>query len=143
VTTCQVRWIDIDAYKHVNNTVFLRYLEQARLELFGHVPAVAGQPPPTGPDAEPTDSFVIAELEATYKRPLLLRPKPVYVHSWTTHLGNSSFHLTHALVDDQHEYLVGVARMVCINRESTRPRPLRAHEREILERYRMDPTARR
>ncbi len=29
-----VRWGDLDAFNHVNNTLFLRYLEEARIELF-------------------------------------------------------------------------------------------------------------
>ena len=140
VTVCQIRWIDIDVYKHVNNTVFLRYLEQARLEMLGFVGGVYDGPSPST-DAEPTDGFVIAELEATYRRPLFFRPEPVYVHSWATHIGNTSYHLTHKLLDEQHEYLAAVARLVCINRESTRPRPLRAFERAFLEQYRADPAA--
>ena len=132
VTVCQIRWIDIDAYKHVNNTVFLRYLEQARLEMLGHV----GSQPPTGADVEPSDSFVIAELDATYKRPLFFRPEPVYVHSTTTHVGNSSFHIGHSLRDDQQVYLTAETRLVAINKDTTRPRPLREFERALLEQYR-------
>lgn len=29
-----VRWGDLDAFNHVNNTLFLRYLEEARIEFF-------------------------------------------------------------------------------------------------------------
>ena len=29
-----VRWGDLDAFNHVNNTVFLRYLEEARIQFF-------------------------------------------------------------------------------------------------------------
>lgn len=140
VTTCQIRWIDIDAYRHVNNTVFLRYLEQARLEMLGHVGEVAGESSWTGPDAEPGDSFVIAEIEATYKRPLYFRPEPVYVHSWVSHIGNTSFRISHTLLDEEQVYLTADSRMVCVNTETTRPRPLRPFERTYLERY-LDPAA--
>jgi acyl-CoA thioester hydrolase len=136
VTTCQVRWIDIDAYRHVNNTVFLRYLEQARLEMIGEVGPQPGTPPAwIGPDAEPGDSFVIAEIEAVYKRPLFFRPEPVYVHSVVTHLGNTSFRVSHELRDEQHSYLTAESRLVCINTQTARPRPLRASERAYLEQY--------
>ena len=30
---CPMRWSDMDAYGHVNNVVFLRYLEEARIDL--------------------------------------------------------------------------------------------------------------
>ncbi|MFE4477710.1 acyl-CoA thioesterase, partial [Kitasatospora sp. NPDC056789] len=29
---CPLRWADMDAYGHVNNVVFLRYLEEARID---------------------------------------------------------------------------------------------------------------
>jgi acyl-CoA thioester hydrolase len=120
----------------VNNTVFLRYLEQARLEMIGEVGPVPGAPPLwVGPDAEPTDSFVIAELEAVYKRPLFFRPEPVFVHSVVTHLGNTSFRVGHTLLDDDHVYLTAESRLVCINTETTRPRPLRDSERAYLGQY--------
>jgi acyl-CoA thioester hydrolase len=32
-----VRWGDMDAFGHVNNTRFLRYLEEARIEWFEHM----------------------------------------------------------------------------------------------------------
>jgi acyl-CoA thioester hydrolase len=136
VTKCQIRWIDIDAYRHVNNTVFLRYLEQARLEMIGEVGPEPGHALGwAGSDAEPGDSFVIAEIEAVYKRPLFFRPEPVFVHSVVTHLGNTSFRVSHTLLDDENVYLTADSRMVCINTATTRPRPLRASERAYLEQY--------
>ena len=32
VTKMPIRWGDMDAYGHVNNTVYFRYMEQARVE---------------------------------------------------------------------------------------------------------------
>lgn len=34
----EVRWGDLDALNHVNNTLFLRYLEEARIRLFDTFP---------------------------------------------------------------------------------------------------------
>ena len=31
-----MRWSDMDAYRHVNNTAYLAYLEQARVAMFFH-----------------------------------------------------------------------------------------------------------
>lgn len=36
-----VRWGDLDAFNHVNNTVFLRYLEEARIILLQDIAPVA------------------------------------------------------------------------------------------------------
>lgn len=40
---CPLRWSDMDAYGHVNNVVFLRYLEEARIDfLFRQPPGEGG-----------------------------------------------------------------------------------------------------
>jgi len=47
-TRIQIRWGDMDAMGHVNNTVYFRYLEMARvewLESLGGAPSPAGQGP--------------------------------------------------------------------------------------------------
>ncbi|WAC70865.1 acyl-CoA thioesterase [Roseateles sp. SL47] len=47
-TRIQIRWGDMDAMGHVNNTVYFRYLEMARvewLERLGGAPSPAGQGP--------------------------------------------------------------------------------------------------
>lgn len=31
-TTVSIRWGDMDSYQHINNTVYFRYMEQARIE---------------------------------------------------------------------------------------------------------------
>ncbi len=124
----------MDAYRHVNNTLYLRYLEQARLEFIGFLLGYSyGDPPPPGPDALETDGLVIAELEISYLRPLVFRDRTVQVHTWVTALGRSSIGVRNAIRDDNHVYARSTSRMVCIDRVSTRPRPIRAHERTYLE----------
>jgi acyl-CoA thioester hydrolase len=34
-----VRWGDMDAFNHVNNTIYFRYMEQCRIEWFGKIGA--------------------------------------------------------------------------------------------------------
>ena len=34
IARCAMRWSDMDAYGHVNNTAYLAYLEQARVSMF-------------------------------------------------------------------------------------------------------------
>jgi acyl-CoA thioester hydrolase len=134
VTACQIRWLDLDAYRHVNNTVYLRYLEQARIEMVGFLAGLA-EGPPRSDDFEETDGFVIAELEIVYRRPLVFRPEPVQVQSWVTHLGRTSWSTRHRVVDPEPvalEYATATSRLVAIDRLSTRPRPLRDYERGFL-----------
>ena len=41
-TTVPIRWGDMDAQGHVNNTVYFRYMEQARVEWFERMRARLG-----------------------------------------------------------------------------------------------------
>lgn len=40
-TEIPVRWSDLDALNHVNNTIYLRYFESARIDYFNHVGLIA------------------------------------------------------------------------------------------------------
>jgi len=56
-----VRWGDVDSFGHVNNAVFLAYLEQCRSEWMSSVPC-HWQEGETGP--------VVANININYRRPL-------------------------------------------------------------------------
>lgn len=139
VTPIQIRWVDLDAYRHVNNTVYLRYLETARLAFMGFLLGY-GEGPEKGPDAEDSDGLVIAELEIDYRRQLGFREEPIAVHTWVTHLGRSSIILRNTIVDGDVEFARATNRSVCIDRDTGKSRPLRQHERGFLERY-LEPMA--
>ena len=74
---CTLRWSDMDAFGHVNNTTFFTYLEEARVDLlFVHAgDAVARERLSSG--------IVVARHEIDYKAPLVFRPQPVPVGSRT------------------------------------------------------------
>lgn len=42
MSRCPIRWGDMDALGHVNNTVYFRYMEQARVDWFDSLPDGAG-----------------------------------------------------------------------------------------------------
>ncbi len=52
---CPLRWADMDAYGHVNNVVFLRYLEEARIDFLFR------------PDKDFQQGSVVARHEIDYK----------------------------------------------------------------------------
>src|SRR6476619_447304 len=64
----RVRFGDLDAMRHLNNVVFLRYFETARIaymrELWGHNPA-AMAPSPRG--AETAFGLIFAECHINYR----------------------------------------------------------------------------
>ena len=61
----EVRFVDTDAFGHVNNAVYLSYFEAARA---GYYAAVAGAPFGTGEHAAER-TFVIAEARIAYRAP--------------------------------------------------------------------------
>lgn len=61
----EVRFVDTDAFGHVNNAVYLSYFEAARA---GYYAAVAGVPFNTGEQAG-KHTFVIAEAQIAYRAP--------------------------------------------------------------------------
>ncbi len=61
----EVRFVDTDAFGHVNNAVYLSYFEAARA---GYYAKVAGQPFMTGARGM-ADMFVIAEARISYRAP--------------------------------------------------------------------------
>ncbi len=67
---CPLRWGDMDAYGHVNNVLFLRYLEEARIGMFNAAaPDDGGGLVDTG--------ILVSRHEIDYLVPLHYRPAPV------------------------------------------------------------------
>ncbi|MFD5658086.1 acyl-CoA thioesterase, partial [Streptomyces hirsutus] len=71
---CPLRWADMDAYGHVNNVVFLRYLEEARIDFLFR------------PDKDFQQGSVVARHEIDYKRQLVHRHAPVDIELWVTQI---------------------------------------------------------
>lgn len=81
VTRIPIRWGDMDAYGHVNNTVYFRYMEQARVEWLDEM-KIAVRPGADGP--------VIINASCTFLVPLTY-PGVVEVKTFTGAPGRSSF----------------------------------------------------
>ena len=76
-----VQWGDMDSFQHVNNVVYLRWLESARIAYFERAGILAGMP-----DVGP----IQARQEIDYRLPLTY-PDAVRVAATVTKLGNTSF----------------------------------------------------
>jgi acyl-CoA thioester hydrolase len=115
-----MRWSDMDAYRHVNNSAYLAYLEQARVAMFFHR----------------HESFnagtVIARHEIEYLRPIVYHPQPLRVEVWIEKIGGARFIVRYEIFD--RDVLTARAQTVCVSFDFTtdRPRRLTAEEREIL-----------
>ena len=77
-----LRWSDTDAYGHINNVLFLRLLEEARVQALDDY-LTDGAGPPT--------ALLVARSEIEHIEPLLYRPAPVTVDLWVTRIGAADF----------------------------------------------------
>jgi len=125
---CSLRWSDMDAFGHVNNTTFFTYLEEARVDLlFVHAgEAIARERLSSG--------IVVARHEIDYKAPLVFRPEPVPIDVWVSRLGNASFELRYEILDDGGPvYAEAATVLVPFDVEAARPRRVSDEERAALE----------
>jgi acyl-CoA thioester hydrolase len=132
VYLCPLRWADMDSFGHVNNVVFLRYLEQARVEWMFTTAQRAG-----------VDQFslgtVVARHEIDYRRPLVYRPEPVRVETWVTRVNHASFTVAYEVKDDDSVYAVAQTVLVPYDLSTQRPRRITGDERRYLEPYLAQP----
>lgn len=114
----------MDAYGHVNNVVFLRYLEEARIDFLFR------------PDKDFQQGSVVARHEIDYKRQLVHRHHPVDVELWITEIRAASFTITYEVKDADTVYVRASTVVVPFDFEAQRPRRITAEEREFLQEYR-------
>ncbi|MEU6573911.1 thioesterase family protein [Streptomyces sp. NPDC046805] len=126
---CPLRWADMDAYGHVNNVVFLRYLEEARIDFLFR------------PDKDFQQGSVVARHEIDYKRQLVHRHHPVDIELWITEIRAASFTITYEVKDDEVVYVRASTVVVPFDFEAQRPRRITAEEREFLQEYTDDAAA--
>lgn len=117
----------MDAYGHVNNVVFLRYLEEARIDFLFR------------PDKDFQQGSVVARHEIDYKRQLVHRHHPVDVELWITEIRAASFTITYEVKDADTVYVRASTVVVPFDFEAQRPRRITAEEREFLQEYRDEP----
>lgn len=112
-----VRWRDLDAFSHVNNSNFLTYIEEARLQWFQSLP---------GPWLGENTAPVLAASHINYRRPIEW-PCELDVELFTERLGNTSLTLGHrirARGGAEVIYSDGHSVLVWIDRSSGKPAAL-------------------
>lgn len=128
-TRVTVRWSDMDAFGVVNNVQYLRYLEQARVDLLFGTARQAGL-------TELTEGVVVARVEVDYRAPMRWSPEGVEVVLWVEKRGGASFTLAYEVRDDSTVYAQARTVMVAYDFSAGRPRKLLDKEREFLAGYR-------
>ncbi|PBC77388.1 acyl-CoA thioester hydrolase [Streptomyces sp. TLI_235] len=133
IYACPLRWSDMDAFGHVNNVVFLRYLEEARIDFMFTQAAEAGA-------GEFAGGSVVARHEIEYKKPLVHRPTPVTVETWVTKIGGASLTVSYEIKDTADDgtetvYVKASTIVVPYDLAEGRPRRISPVEREFLSRF--------
>jgi acyl-CoA thioester hydrolase len=121
----EIRWRDQDAYGHVNNAVYLTYLEEVRDEWLERALGDSG-------DAW---SYVTARVAIDFRRELTQDDDAIVARLWLTRIGTSSVTTREEIVTVGGE-LAAEAEAVLVARdtETGRSRPLSEAERAALER---------
>ncbi len=117
-----IRWRDMDAYGHVNNAVYLTYLEECRDRLVDRM---------FGSEAW---DFVLAHVGIDYRSQLTREDASVTVHCAISGFGNSSVRTAERIVKVDGT-VAAEAESVIVPRDTTTEgsRPLTARERATLQ----------
>jgi acyl-CoA thioester hydrolase len=89
-----VAWGDMDAFGHVNNTVYLRWFESARIAFFQHVRIPHR-------DVEQTEAPILAHTRCTFELPLTY-PDTVRVPCSIGRVGTKSFTMLYEIHSEAH-----------------------------------------
>ena len=111
-----LRWRDLDAFNHVNNSNFLTYLEEARIRWFASW---------DGEWVNETMAPLMAAVQLNYRTPIPY-PSDVVVELFTDRIGTSSATIGHRIASEDGAtlYCDGHVVVVWIDRASGRPIPL-------------------
>jgi acyl-CoA thioester hydrolase len=113
-----VQWGDMDSYQHVNNVVYFRWFESARiayLEQIGLKEMYHGEG--IGP--------ILAAISCNYRRQLSY-PDTVAVGAKISRIGRTSFEMEHVLVSDSQQAAIadGKSTIVTFDYRQQRPVPV-------------------
>ena len=110
-----IRWGDMDAQGHVNNTLYFRYMEQARIEWLESLHEPIGDVEGLG--------CVIVNASCTFLLPLCY-PGAIDVRMFVDTPGRSSLDSHYEIWMNDRKYAEGSARIVWIDQQTQRPAPL-------------------
>jgi acyl-CoA thioester hydrolase len=127
VITIPVQWGDQDAFGHVNNTVYFRWLESARIaysQRIGLFDLLSAER--IGP--------ILASTSCDYRRPVNF-PDSIGVGIRVTRIGRTSLGHEHWIVSQNQEAVVaeGTSTIVIFNYAANQSQPVPASIRQAIE----------
>jgi acyl-CoA thioester hydrolase len=127
VYSLPVQWGDQDAFGHVNNTVYFRWFESARIvygERIGLSRLMADQR--IGP--------ILASISCDYRRQITF-PDTIHVGARITRIGRSSMTMEHLLVSEAARAVAAEATSVLVvyDYNASKSHPVPAEIRRVIE----------
>ena len=119
-----VRYRDLDTIHHVNNAVYVTYIEQARVEYIEDVLETSG--------AEP--QFVVATITIDYERPILL-DEQVIVSLSVTDIGTTSITMEYEIRADGELAATAESVIITIHSDEKTSKPVPDEWREAIAAY--------
>lgn len=125
---CPLRWADMDVYGVINNVAFMRYLEEARVDLILLM------------TAQVRASFfgggsVVVRHEIDYKSQLTHRREPVEIEIWVSRLRASTVTISYLVKDDERVYALARSVLAPFDYAANRPRRFTPAEAAFFEKY--------
>jgi acyl-CoA thioester hydrolase len=125
---CPLRWSDVDVYGVVNNVAFVRYLEEARVDLVGCMA-------PSEQDSFLGRGSVVVRHEIDYKSQLVHRRGPVDIESWVSGLRASTVTISYLVKDGDRICVSARTVLAPFDFIADRPRRLTEAETAFFARY--------
>ncbi len=106
--TCDIKWGEMDAMQHVNNTLYFRYFESARMVFWHRLEqATQGQVPKTiGP--------ILASTSCKFRRPLY-HPDQIVVGARVESIAEDRFVVGHAIWSEREAAIAAEGDAVVVS----------------------------
>jgi acyl-CoA thioester hydrolase len=105
VITFPVQWGDQDAFGHVNNVVYFRWFESARIHYFRQLNLEQKRPKGIGP--------ILASIKCDYKRQLTY-PDTLFISATITEIGRTSLKMSHVIYSAEHQAIAAHGESVIV-----------------------------
>jgi acyl-CoA thioester hydrolase len=110
----KTRWKDLDAFGHINNSVFATYIEDARFSLFDRWDIV---------NSRSKKSIIAAALKLNFKHQLT-HPSNIIIAQRISRIGKTSFDIHACIFDEKFTSKIicdTLITCVCFNYETQQP----------------------
>ena len=126
VTETPVAWSDMDVFRHVNNTIYFRWFEIARVAYLERVRFIAE-------DDQGGISAIIHSTQCRYRRPVVY-PDRIHTGARTVEVGSDRFVMEYRVVSERQQAIAaeGSAIVVSYDYRAGRKAPLPETVRRLI-----------